>query len=191
MYYNGAEGDQSPVLTEKSGPYENIRRYGTQMAKEAFNLYSKIIPKNTSKFSYCYKTVVLPSKSAHPDFMKTGGAEYGLDEQTVKIVMDMLGPDQTGLGCVSIGDMVIAGVPGEMTAELGLMIKKAVRETGINHVTIGGLANEWISYILTRKQYELGGGYESSVSFYGAGLGEQITGEVIQLSIQCANAPGS
>ena len=35
---------------------------------------------------------------------------------------------------------------------------------------IGGLANEWISYILTEDEYHQGG-YETSVSFYGPTLG--------------------
>jgi len=37
-------------------------------------------------------------------------------------------------------------------------------------VTIGGLANEWISYALPAAEYAKGG-YEASVSFYGVPLG--------------------
>ena len=44
----------------------------------------------------------------------------------------------------------------------------------MKHVAIGGLANEWISYILTEDQYVNGGGYEASISFYGPKLGEII-----------------
>jgi hypothetical protein len=61
-----------------------------------------------------------------------------------------------------------------MTAELGLSIKQQTTEiTGARYVAIGGLANEWISYILSAEEYQRGG-YEASVSFYGAGLGQCI-----------------
>ena len=44
---------------------------------------------------------------------------------------------------------LIVGVPGEMAAELGVKIKEnATRLSGTGHVTVGGLADEWISYIL-------------------------------------------
>ncbi|MFV2069723.1 MAG: hypothetical protein ACC645_22385, partial [Pirellulales bacterium] len=57
---------------------------------------------------------------------------------------------------------------------LGLKIKSwAEVITDARHVAIGGLANEWISYILSAEQYQLGG-YEASVSFYGPTLSSCI-----------------
>jgi hypothetical protein len=47
----------------------------------------------------------------------------------------------------------------------------------IDHLTID------ISYILTLDQYITGEGYESSVSFYGPGLGELISTEVIKTAL--------
>lgn len=86
----------------------------------------------------------------------------------------MLFPSKAASGSLRLGDLVIVGIPGEMTAELGLDIRQRVREiTGVAHVSIGGLANEWISYILSVEQYKVGG-YEASVSFYGADLGRCI-----------------
>jgi len=40
-------------------------------------------------------------------------------------------------------------------------------------VVVGGLADEWVSYILSAEQYRKGG-YEASVSFYGEQLGQVI-----------------
>jgi hypothetical protein len=115
--------------------------------------------------------------------MKTGGEEYGLDENTVKIVMKMLGPAEVGLGAIRIGDLLISGAPGEMTAELGIKVKNSIKSSGIKYPAIGGLANEWISYILSRDQYINGGGYESSVSFYGPDLGSIISNEMIKTAL--------
>lgn len=183
MYYNGAEGDQSTVLNSSADGYEKIQIYGKKIAEKAFAIYKEIKPQSVKDFSSSYKTITLPEHAAHPSFMKTGGEEYGLNEETVKIVMDVLGPKEVGLSAVKIGDLLISGVPGELTAVLGLQIKNSIKKSGIKHVTIGGLANEWISYILTRDQYITGEGYESSVSFYGPGLGELISTEVIKTSL--------
>jgi neutral ceramidase len=79
-----------------------------------------------------------------------------------------------------LGDLVIVGVPGEMAASLGLQIKAEIgRVTGVPYPAIGGLADVWASYILPADEYERGG-YEASMSFYGAKLGETIVAGVIE-----------
>lgn len=184
MYYNGAEGDQSPVLNGAGmNDYEKIQEYGKKIAKEAFQVYRQIKPKANNILSFNYETVQLPKRRVHPDFMKTGGAEYGLTKEKVKYVLDALAPPSAGVAAVRIGNLIIAGIPGEMAAGLGMKIKQSVENNGIEHVTIGGLANEWISYILTAKQYSNGAGYESSVSFYGPGLGKIISENAIKTAI--------
>jgi len=186
MYYNGAEGDQSAVLNHAGNGYEKIQVYGKQIAEKAFGLYQQIKPLKIADFRSSYHVISLPKHAAHPSFMKTGGEEYGLDEKTVKIVMNTLAPTSVGIGAVQIGDLIIAGVPGEMTAILGKKIKSSLKNSGANYVAIGGLANEWISYILDRDQYIHGEGYESSVSFFGPDLGNVISNAVIKTATPLA-----
>jgi hypothetical protein len=183
MYYNGAEGDQSPILDEPIDGYKKIEIYGKKIAAKAFELFKKIQTKNIEVFTCSYRTITLPEHIAHPSFMKTGGDEYKLNEKTVKTMIDMLCPTEVGLGSVRIGDLIIAGVPGEMAAGLGMKIKASLKGGGIKYVAIGGLANEWISYILSRDQYVHGEGYESSVSFYGPGLGDLLSSEIIKTAM--------
>lgn len=65
-------------------------------------------------------------------------------------------------------------MPGELASTLGDAVKERVRRaTGAKHVVIGGLADEWTSYILALEEYHKGG-YEASMSFYGDGLGPVI-----------------
>lgn len=183
MYYNGAEGDQSAVLNASGNSYDKIQVYGKLIAQKAFDLYKEVKTKNIKDFTSGYQVIKLPEHAAHPSFMKTGGDEYGLDEKTVKFVMNMLGPTEVGLGTVKIGNFMLTGVPGEMTAVLGLEIKKSLLTEGVKYVAIGGLANEWISYILSKEQYVHGEGYESSMSFYGPELGPILTSEIIKYSL--------
>ncbi len=182
MYYNGAEGDQSPVYDKAIDPYEKIRVYGKMIAEKALSVYHTVRPAAENRLAYHYEVVDLPKQVAHPDFMKTGGAEYGLDEQSAGVIMAAIGPEKVGMGSVRIGDLVIVGIPGEMTAELGIAVKQMLKNNRTKYVAIGGLANEWISYILAEDKYVNGGGYESSVSFYGPGLGEIIKSAAIEIA---------
>jgi hypothetical protein len=111
--------------------------------------------------------------------MKTGGAEYGLSEELFKKMLPVLFPAKVDSISLRLGDLLIVGIPGEMAASLGMMIKSQVgRETGVKNPVIGGLADQWISYMLPAEEYRRGG-YESSVSFYGETLGETIVSGAI------------
>jgi len=187
MYYNGAEGDQSPVLDVRNmGPYEKIQVYGKKIADEAYSVFKEIKPRKKNTLSYDYQIIDLPERVAHPDFMKTGGKEYGLSQETLKYVFDALAPESVGMGSVRIGDLIIAGIPGEMASGLGMKVKQSIKNDKVKYVAIGGLANTWVSYILNEQQYLKGGGYESSVNFYGAGLGKIISENAIKLSVPLA-----
>lgn len=176
MYYNGAQGDISPTPpSNKVGSnYERAEAYGRQMAMPALDIFNRIKSKSKAVLDYNFITVNLPERKAHPDFMETGGEEYGMSEEVVKIVLEMMCPASTKIGAVRIGDLVIVGAPGELAAGLGLEIKNKLSQAGAKYPVIGGLANEWISYILSAEQYNGKGGYEASVSFYGESFGEII-----------------
>jgi len=123
---------------------------------------------------------LLPPRSWHPTFMMTGGKEYGINSDQADYIINLLFPDSTSSTFLNIGDLLIVGVPGEMTAELGIVIKDKVHEKiEIEFVTIGGLANEWISYMLSEEEYKKGG-YETSVSFYGPTLGPLVVHKIIE-----------
>jgi neutral ceramidase len=179
MFYNGAEGDQSPTPPAEAGSrWERAERYGREMGIQAWRVWEKIQPRELKNFAYHTEAITLPKSTWHPDFMKTGGAEYGLNETMMRSFLDALQPTQTRSTCFRMGDLVILGVPGEMAAQLGMEAKAKARQlTGAEAVTIGGLADEWVSYILPADEYRKGG-YEASVSFYGETLGDTIVAGV-------------
>jgi hypothetical protein len=175
MYYNGAQGDQSPVPRKDSGGnWERAECYGRELGIIVCSEWQKIKPIPSPAFSYHAEEIKLPKCAWHPDFMKTGGSEYGLSEEIMDKVIALMTPQKTVSGSLRLGDLLIVGIPGEMAAQLGMSIKSQVRQvTGIQHVVIGGLADEWVSYILSAEEYKKGG-YEASVSFYGETLGQVI-----------------
>lgn len=177
MYYNGAEGDQSPVARPESGdsPWEKVERYGLELGLVAADVCKTIKTNRDVAFGYHLQPILLPDRSWHPDFMQTGGKEYGLSEAFMTGILKKMTPDASASGSVRLGDLVIIGIPGEMASGLGLRTKAEVRAaTHAEHAVIGGLANEWISYILTADSYLKGSGYEASMSFYGPELGDRV-----------------
>ena len=181
MYYNGAEGDQSTVSRPDSGDsrWERAERYGRELGIVVWNVWKKVSIKQNVVFDHHAQAISLPENTWHPAFMETGGAEYGLSEEILREMLPKMYPREAVSVSLRLGDLVIVGVPGEMIAILGRKIKdETARITGAKHPTIGGLADEWLSYILTADEYREGG-YEASVSFYGEGLGDAIvTGAV-------------
>lgn len=173
MYYNGPQADQSVKAEGAGSHYEKAEKYGRTMAIHVSEVYKSIKPEQDIRFEYNYKSLPLPERKAHPDFMETGGKEYGLDEESINILLEQVFPVKTSIGACRLGDLLIVGSPGELNAELGLSIKDNLKIKGIKYPVIGGLANEWISYILSEEEYQKGG-YESSVSFYGKDLGDVI-----------------
>lgn len=186
MYYNGAEGDQSPRGRPGSGDsrWEMAERYGRELGIVVANDWQNIKTQADTEFQFHRQTIPLPDRSWHPDFLQTGGAEYALSEALLTEMLPRMFPTETSSGCLRLGDLVIIGVPGEMAASLGLQIKAATQEKiGANYPVIGGLADEWISYMLPPEAYD-SGGYEASVSFYGRTLGPAIVDGAIAGAVQ-------
>ena len=186
LYFNGAEGDQSPIGIGGKSHYEKAEKYGEEMSDKAFQVYKSIKPDSKVVFDYNYLKINLPKRKVHPSFMETGGAEYNLTPEALNAVLHVMAPENTGIASVRIGDLLLIGAPGELAAGLGLQIKNKLKEKGIKHPVIGGFANEWISYILSADQYNNGAGYESSVSFYGEGLGDVIVKGMTKVAVPLA-----
>lgn len=177
LYSNGAVGDQRPVARPDSGPsnWEKAERYGREIALQAHLVWSAAETRPVRVFSYHLETIDLPPRSWHPDFMQTGGAEYGLREDLMEVLIDQMVPPQSVCGVLRIDDLLLIGVPGEMASKLGKDLKaEAADLVQVKHPLVAGLANEWVSYILSPEQYSSGGGYEASVSFYGPQLGPKV-----------------
>jgi neutral ceramidase len=175
LYFNGAEGDQSYVLqTKEMDHYRRAEIYGKNIATKAFATYQKIKTAGSVIFAYHALTCPLPAPQLHPGFASTGGEEYGIDEQNAGYIFAAMCPAEAEITALRLGDLLIVGAPGEMTYQLGSIIKKQLAAEGIPYPVIGVMANEWISYILSAEQYAKGG-YETSVSFYGPQLGGAIS----------------
>lgn len=182
MYVNGAQGDQSPTPRPNSGEsnWEKAEDYGRDLAIEVYPLWQKTKTEKEALFQWKRTTFTLPPRIKHKDFLKVGGAEYGILDKGLEVMLTTLFPTESQTLAFRLGDLLIAGVPGEMIAELGLETKKRISDAlGVRYPVIGGLADEWVSYILSARQYQTGG-YESTISFYGEKLGETVVEAVVK-----------
>ena len=79
-------------------------------------------------------------------------------------------PKAVPLLAVRIGNRMIVSVPGEMTAEMGRRVRKAVLDAssgaGITTTVISGLANEYADYFTTPEEYDTQH-YEGGATIYG------------------------
>ena len=176
MYYNGAEGDQSVVGRPDSGPsrWEAAERYGRELGIQVWKTWEATKMARDAALDYHAQPIELPQRTWHDDFLRTGGKEYNLTEALLEKMLPLICPPNSASVSLRLGDLLVVGIPGEMTVGLGLKIKaEAIKAPGIRHVAIGGLADEWISYILSKDEYRAGG-YEASVSFYGPTLGKTV-----------------
>jgi len=181
LYANGAQGDLSPTPRPGGGQtWEQVECYGRGLALACHKLWGKVPVESHVPLAFRKEVIPLPPRKKHADFMKIGGKEYGMVDQGLELMLQRLFPTESESTCLRLGSLVIVGVPGEMTAELGIEVKRRVRHaTGLPHVVIGGLANEWISYILSPAEYRRGG-YEATISFYGETLGPAIVEGVVK-----------
>ncbi|HEV2170246.1 MAG TPA: hypothetical protein VGR40_04825, partial [Candidatus Binatus sp.] len=76
----------------------------------------------------------------------------------------------TAMTVITIGDLAIVGIPGELFVELGLAIKA---NPHFSHTFIAGYCNDLIGYIPTCDAYPQGG-YEAETARVAAGSGETI-----------------
>jgi neutral ceramidase len=84
-----------------------------------------------------------------------------------------------------IGDLALAGVPGEYFVELGLQIKEGIRQRGVRQVMVVGFANGNVGYIPARRAYPKGG-YEVAEAYKYYGYPAAIAPEGGEKIVACA-----
>jgi len=147
MFANGAQGDQNPDQDEKlTTAYARAEAYGKRMALEAMRIAARAPTRRQAALASILGDLQLPKPTVD------------IETRLVPIM------------AVRISDVLLLGVPGEATAEVGLEIEKRARQFGFELPIVIGLANDEISYILSREDY-LRGEYEAKMSFFGADLG--------------------
>ncbi len=164
LYCNGAEGDQSPDGGKGTDPFERVKEYGTRLAQRAQTLAQGIKTQPKQTIDIARITPDLPPIGFSPSATNIAYKGY---EKPAKEAL----PKQAEIQIVRIGDVVLAGLPGEPICEVGLDTQKQVAAAGFKNVLTIGLANDYLGYIVNEKEYPHGGYEVDQRSYYGPGLG--------------------
>jgi len=167
IYFNGAQGDQSPGNpTNATGDdYARAKALGEAVAARALDMRADIKPRGDIAVNAVYEDVTLPPPTM--PLMPKATAPY----------MSM-----------AFGNALLVAVPGECICEIGRAVKAELRKSGKTPFFIG-LANDQLGYILTEAEYNYDfgpgkskGGYERTISLFGPKFGELTQSKLIELA---------
>lgn len=97
----------------------------------------------------------------------------------VHLLQDLPATQPTVLGVLSIGDLCLIAMPGEVFVEHGLRLK---RSSPYEVTAVVGLANDCVGYLPTLEAFELGGyeAWRTPISWTAPGTGEAMVEAVLE-----------
>lgn len=166
LFIPGAVGDQGPV---KRGEGVTPPKWlGEQLASRAMALLENASPRTTGSLRVIQRTVALP-----PARVRLGPVT--LPSWFGRSLVD----DDASVSVVRVGEAVLFGVPCDLSAELGLSVKRHARQAGYQPI-LAGLANDYIGYCLPERLYRTRS-YEASLAFNGPKTGELLVEQLKQM----------
>ena len=173
MYTNGTEGDIRPNGAQGGSRWQMAEDYGRRVGIHAARLATSLTTHPVEIANLQDTWVTLPEKRPAPDFVAIAGQEYGVSEEEITQLIQHMWPEKAPLYTLRLDDFAMSTYPGEAICQLGLAVKKTLHDTGIAYPCVSGLTSDYLGYILTKDEYHQSG-YESTVSFYGDGLGDVL-----------------
>ena len=159
----GASGDINPIY----GPgknFDEIEAVGFHVGKAAWETYNNITTYPVESIDAITTSLTLPGKKACKDRFPQSSYESGPDVEI-------------RLTTFRIGDMVLAGISGEVMNEIGSNIKK---QSPYSSTTIVTHCNGSSGYICTDKAFPEGG-YEIMVTHLMPGAEKPLTDKILQM----------
>lgn len=166
LFANGAEGDQAPGKSEGKDAFERVTDFGSRLAKEAERVARGIKTSKAVPIAFVRVTPDLPSLS-FSEKAKSGPYKHMVEAALTDL------PKKAEVQLLRIGDVMLAGLPGEPLSEVGQSVQKALDHDPAKNrfVIVVGLSNDYLGYIVNEKEYAHGGYEVDSRSYYGPGLG--------------------
>ena len=118
------------------------------------------------------RRVLQEARSRPPQGQVDGLPEAFFAELRLEMAALQEEPDEVEVMALRLGDVALAGLPGENFCESGLAIK---RRSPAPHALVAGLCNDAIGYLPTRESFDQGG-YETTIgsTMYEPGAAERL-----------------
>ncbi len=168
----GAIGDVSPAFPS-TDRVENLASMVDKVGSGLKNARVIALFDGAAKLAYTEENIELDKPVPHPDFAKSFGAAPPLDQ----VLISRFAPIQASVFLTRIGRLLIVGIPGEPTSEIGRKVQVLAERLGFPHSFVVSHTNGWIGYVLTPEDYDRGG-YEAALSFHGRETASKVTAAV-------------
>lgn len=169
MLCNGTSGDinnvNPKVKRERSAPYTQINKVADDLAQEVWRVVSRLEHRSDIHLSAASRECVVSTRRPTPEEVARARAVVG-DRPLAKLrgwtddyareqilLSDWPAEVSMPLQVLRIGDLAIAGWPGEIFAASGLDLKQRSPVKALFNVS---LANGWYGYIPPPEQFKLG-----------------------------------
>jgi len=168
LFFSGTLGDLKPFYPgiqewgdSLEDQFEDARKIAEALSREVLRISARNKPEKVSLFRVNERRIQLPSVDLRSRCF------YYVLTPMVRALFHSIFHDESIFQAVRINDFVLAGIPAEISSELGKEIKSLVPA----RVTmIAGMANDTLGYALTPEDYRTGG-YEACMSFFGKNTG--------------------
>jgi neutral ceramidase len=168
LFFSGTLADLKPHLPgtrEWEAPLEEQYREAEAIAealgREVLRVKSGLTPEPVHALAAAQRRVKLPRVNLRSSCF------YYVFTPAVRLLFHDLFHGETLFQAVRMNDWVLAGIPAEISTELGAQIRQGVPA---REVMLAGLANDTLGYALTPDDYRQGG-YEACMSFFGKNTG--------------------
>ena len=169
LFLNGAEGDASPNGATGDTAAAKVENYGRELGEKAWDILRLMQLQSAVPLRAWRQAIDLPPRKPNALFV-IAARGFGASMAQAQEIVKQLMPAKTTLGFFRLGDLLLLGFPCEPTGELGLAAKESARKAGYVTPAVVALADDWLAYALTPRQYREGN-YEAGMSFYGDQLG--------------------
>lgn len=166
----GAAGDMHP-MTPTSG-FEAARAMGASLGALAVSrLYDAVAVDYDTRLRMAWGKIALRTRDeATSNLLPSRSAR-----EDVPHISTQAREIETSYSLLGVGPILFVGVPGELVAELGAILKWS---SPFLKTYILYLGTDCIAYIASRNQF-LWGGYEARNTHVAAGEGERLVGEIL------------
>lgn len=159
----GAVGDQAPM--KQGSGFESAQRFGNELAQRLFPLIDQSSDHRISRVLVDQRVLRLP-----PAHLHRGSLQFP------RWLSQPLVDDDATLTAILMDPVLLIGVPCDLSAELGLELKRYVRARNYQPLLIG-FANDYIGYCVPEHLYWTDS-YEASMAFNGPKAGEMVVKEL-------------
>ena len=166
LFFAGAVGDQGPV--KEGNDYAPAERVGQKLTAHVIALIEKASEHQPAHLAAAQERIPLP-----PARVRVHRA--ALPSWLSRALVD----DDATLSALVIGDIAFFGVPCDLFASLGHILKHEAESRSLQPMVVG-FANDYIGYCVPEAAYNTDT-YEASMAFNGPTTGSLIVDRLIQL----------